>query len=401
VATDEGVIELPPVEPFTYSGWLSDRPDSRVRFSILEGSFVGSVRHGSEVFIIEPVSAFDPEAPADLYVVYDARDVIATVGASCGTVDRDEDLGVPDTGGPMGMQDCRTARIALAADHSMVSNYAGSVENARRRLLTVMNQVDDFYRDYRIEIAYEVAAIFISNSTAADPWSTSNDSPTLLGSFRTWGNNGGFGPGVSYAVASLWTRRDIANSGNTAVIGEAYMGAVCGTNRYNINEQSSMTASIWLPAICQAHELGHNWNAQHPSSSDRVHIMSASISEDNTEWDNGAISRITAHKSSRNCLLGTCPPPGTIGMDEIADGGGLIVSPNPSNGRFLVEWNTAMGRLPHHFEVWDALGRRVSGVGVAGRSSVDLDVDAGPGLYLLRSLDRDGNLLGTYRLVRY
>jgi len=399
VATEDGIIEMPPIEPFTYSGWLVDRPESRVRFSIREEGLVGSLHYGGEEYMIEAVSAFDRDAPHDLYVVYNVRDIIGPVGAMCGSHGVDGEV-IDNGSGDRDIQACAMARIAIATDFSML-NWLGSIDAVQARLITLLNIVDGRYRDSRIEIAYQLVTTFISRASGADPWDPSTDAYALLESFRHWGNGGGFGAGVAYDLASFWTRRDIAFQGNSAYIGLSYVGFICDIGRYNLNEQNSTSTSTGQPSILQTHEIGHNWSAEHTATSNSTHIMSSSFGTGNTQWDNNAIAKITGHKSTRTCLSPTCPPVGTIGMDEITAGVGLVVSPNPSSGRFLIDWNASEGARPFRFEVVDALGRHVTEHGVAGRTSLSVEVSGGPGLYILRSLDRDGNLLGTHRLVKY
>ena len=59
--------------------------------------------------------------------------------------------------------------------------------------------------------------------------------------------------------------------------------------------------------IDQAHELGHNWNAQHVSGTDFV--MLPTLSSTNINWSTTSTNSITNHKNSRSCLSGASPCP--------------------------------------------------------------------------------------------
>jgi len=393
-ATDGGIIERPRIEPFTYSGRLSDVSGSWARFSIREDELLGSVSYGDLEYMIEPLRHFDPAAPMDLFVVYRVEDMIAGSGVECGNSGIAELVDGYDLGAPKDITACQTARIALAADYSFVS-WRGGVAAAETRMIDLLNIVDGRFMDPRIEISHLLVATFLSTSTANDRWDPTTDASTLLDSFRWWGNNGGFGGGAQFSVASLWTRRNISSGGSTGVIGMAYVGGACGSDRFNINQHS--TTSTGLPSVCQTHEIGHNWNAQHATGCNSTCIMAASISANNTQWDNTTISSINGHKSRVSCLINNCG----VGIHEPGWKMDLAVYPNPSDGRFLVEWAVDRGGRPVRMELLNATGQRVRDEGITGRDRLVLDFDGGPGMYLLRMLDRNDNVIGTHRLVRY
>jgi len=301
VATDNGVEELPSVEAHTYKGNVRGTQEGRVRFSVRDGMIMGYLMTGEEEYFIEPLHHITGGTPDDRYVVYRLQDVILEAGATCGVTSMLE-MVAPDEGIAKGGDDCRLANIAIAADGSMVT-FLGGITGVQNRVNDILNWVDGKYQEPSISIAYQLVSLFISSSTANDPWSTGQDASTLLNSFRNWGNGGGFGPGITYAVATLWTRRDITANGSSGVIGLAYVGTICTTNRYNLCEH--YTTAMTGPMIVQTHELGHNWNAQHTTTTGAF-IMAPTAANNNTQWDNTTINVITAHKNSRTCLASSC-----------------------------------------------------------------------------------------------
>lgn len=302
VSSAMGAEEAAAVPSSTYKGAVLGDAGGRARFSIRPDALLGNVVIGDEEFFLEPLWQVIGGAGDDRYVLYRLADVITDADARCGVTDmamidrptQEEDL--------RGGDPCRLARIGLAADGSMVT-FLGNTAAVQTRMLDILNWVDGKYQEPAINIAYQVVATFISTSTPLDPWSTSQDAITLLNSFVSWGNGGGFGAGITYAVATLWTRRDIQSNGSSGTIGLAYVSVVCTGNRYNLCEH--YTTAMAGPTIVQTHELGHNWSAQHTTTAGQW-IMAPTASTANTNWDPVTINSIVAHKNTRTCLVASC-----------------------------------------------------------------------------------------------
>lgn len=237
VATGNGVQEVPAIEARTYKGHVRGTQEGLVRFSVRDGLLMGCLMAGDEDHFIEPLAHITGGMQDDRYVVYRMQDVILASGVSCGVTSMQE-IAAPREGGARGGDDCRLANIAIAADGSMTA-FLGGTTGVQNRVNDILNWVDGKYQEPSIAIAYQLVTLFISSSTANDPWSAGQDASALLGSFRTWGNGGGFGPGITYAVATLWTRRDITANGSSGVIGLAYVGTICTNSRYNLCEHYS------------------------------------------------------------------------------------------------------------------------------------------------------------------
>jgi PKD repeat protein len=301
VATDQGVVDREPAPSSTYRGRLLNGDGAQVRFSIRHDAILGYVMSDPEELYIEPLAHITRGTLDDRYVVYRLADLIVGADVSCGVTHMEEimDQGDPDA---RGGNPCRLANIGLAADGSMV-NFLGSVGAVEDRMLDLLNWVDGKYQEPAVNIAYQLVSLFISSSTANDPWSATQDAPSLLQSFRNWGNSGGFGAGVQFAVATLWTRRDIQSNGNSGTIGLAYVGVVCTQNRYNLCEH--YTTATAGPRVVMTHELGHNWNAPHTTTAGQW-IMAPTANVNNTNWNPGTIDIIVAHKNSRTCLGSSC-----------------------------------------------------------------------------------------------
>jgi PKD repeat protein len=305
VAAENGKVEAPQFENFTYKGYANGNPDNTVRIAIRDNYIAGSINDNGTGYYIEPVRSFDRNAAEDIFVVYTSKDVRPVPGAMCGAeeaVQLSKSIQQENTTQALA---CKLTEIALACDFSFVVNQ-GSVDAATTRMIAVLNLVEGLYSPTPLEIEYKITKIWISSCGTCDPstWTTTTEAGTLLNNFMSWGNNSGFGSGVVYDVAGLYTKRDIGSGTNKGVIGIAKVGAVCTSSKYHVIEH--YTSAIDGIKIDQAHELGHNWNAQHYGTGDNIHIMSPTIGTGNDQWDTQTTNSITSFKNNRTCLGSTC-----------------------------------------------------------------------------------------------
>ena len=101
-------------------------------------------------------------------------------------------------------------------------------------------------------------------------------------------------------AAQLFTGKDIDNN----VIGIAYLGAICGTqSSYGVVESNfGGCTALACKTDLSAHELGHNWNADHCSCSTPPYTMNPSITGANRFAPFTSIPEITAYRDTRSCL---------------------------------------------------------------------------------------------------
>lgn len=122
---------------------------------------------------------------------------------------------------------------------------------------------------------------------------TSNDSGVLLSDqFRGFMSSGAGSDLPFRGLAHLFTGRDL--DGNT--VGRAYVGALCSRGfGYGINQNlSSSTTS----ALVVAHELGHNFNANHVDEG----IMRPSVGG-SQEFSQESVDVMSAAAARANCLV--------------------------------------------------------------------------------------------------
>ena len=160
-----------------------------------------------------------------------------------------------------------------------------------------MNGVNLIY-ETDVTITHEILSINVRTS-ASDPYVSTDADLMLDEMLAEW--RGNF-VGVPRDIAHLMTGKNI--DGGT--IGLAYIGAICDNDGpfgygYGLS-QSKFSGNYQSRVSLTAHELGHNWSANHTAS---ANIMCASIggcTGIKTSFAGPAITSILNHKASRSCL---------------------------------------------------------------------------------------------------
>jgi formate dehydrogenase assembly factor FdhD len=304
VSTPRGVEELPFREIGTYRGYETSDPGGTLSLTIEPGFFFGFWRLGGQEWFVEPLYRMVPEAGRDLYLLYRSSDVLER-NNFCGVSITEQRMEEYHEQEKSLQVNCFTIDIALAADFSMVTAL-GSVSQVLSFMAGVLNNVQTNYdNEFNVQYQFSTLTTFVSTCSTCDPWTTSTDgSNVLLPNFRTWGNNNGFGT-LAFDVASFWSNRDFDGS----TVGWAYVGAACGTSRYNILQNYTNNATSLR--VLQAHELGHNFSASHDA--DGAGTIMAPAVNNTTTWSTQSLTQINNHLSARHapgCLAG-CNPPST------------------------------------------------------------------------------------------
>ncbi|MFK7808980.1 MAG: PKD domain-containing protein, partial [Saprospiraceae bacterium] len=317
--TKDGIEIHEPDVNKTFSGYVQGSQGGNTALTVDQNFIYGFVEKGDDVFYIEPLRYFVEGASENLFVVYEEDQVIKNDEHKCGAEHVAENAGKfqkqkekstkeeEDNIEKGVMMLCYDVEIALASDFSMYTKYGNSIPNVENQVLGVLNNVQTNYDDeFTHNINFVVPTQFISTCSTCDPWTNSTDPFVLLPNFRGWGNGGGFGGGIIYDVASLWSDRNF----DGPTVGLAYVGVICSNSRYNVLEDFSGTA--WALRVLHAHELGHNFDAVHDTGGGL--IMSPSVNNSNT-WSGNSINDINAHVQSRinvGCIVecaSSVPPP--------------------------------------------------------------------------------------------
>jgi len=347
----DGSWELAEPEPVrTYRGVVLGEEGSRVAASMNEGRLSARILLASgREWWIEPLDPSPQGQQHDLHVLYQSDQVLDT-GRSCGA----ELLGpvgpgatwspgsssssgatASQAGGAYGLAAGTTAEIACDTDFEYFSDY-GSVGAVQTRIESVINSVNIQYeRD--VDITHAITTILV-RSSSNDPY-TKKPADQLLYQLRgEWNSNNA---GIPRDVVHLFTGRSLSGS----TIGIAFLSAVCNLDiAYGLVE-SDFNGNYASTTDLSAHELGHNWGANHCSCTS--YTMNAYIVNANRFNPSGTIPTITAYRDSQSCFGTVQPPadPTSIHVASVAPG-----TNNAGQGRkngtatVVIETDTGAGR---------------------------------------------------------
>ncbi|MHC5022748.1 MAG: M12 family metallo-peptidase [Planctomycetota bacterium] len=295
-AADGSLVPVEAGPERTLRGSLLGVPGSAAAGSMLEDGLHAMIRFADgETVWIEPIAGRVAGADVADHVVYLGEDVIEDE-QTCGTTDalRVQDaINSPMVGGGVAGTDLCTTQLACDADFEYFQDW-GSLSGVEDRINLVINTVNVQYeRD--VDITHVITAIIV-RAFEPDPYS-STDAVTLLNQFRDhWNANQG---NITRDMAQLFTGKEI----NSSTIGIAWLNAVCTTFGYSV-VQSDFNGNFACATDLSAHELGHNWGADHCTCTS--YTMNPFITCANVFHPTFSIPEIISFRNSRPCI--DCAP---------------------------------------------------------------------------------------------
>jgi PKD repeat protein len=310
VGTPQSRQEYPRPACMTYQGVLKDQGSSNVFLTITNDLIYGMLSGSSQNWFIEPLQYFDKQAKANVFVVYDTRDVVPRTGINCGVTEiQTRQITNNSTARVEGTATgtCRMTEVAIASDDSMLLRY-GTAAKVQEHNIAVMNIVAGVYSNAQFTpsqyLEFRIAGQYVSaaqSNNAVSPVYTGSDAGILLSNFRTWGQAGNFG--FTYDLGVYWTTIDMTYIGSNSVIGLASVGATCTSYRYQVLEDLASLSGDQLGSMA-AHETGHNFGASHDNPGD-PYVMAPSIANPpNMTFSTASITSISTYLNSAsvNCL---------------------------------------------------------------------------------------------------
>jgi len=245
---------------------------------------------------IEPVSKKFADADPDLYIIY-RGDQIKPTGLNCGNDEfpdfvnprGDDPDALPVDGGGGGT--VHVTELACDADFEFFS-FHGSTSAVEDKINAIINTMNEQYeRD--VAIRHDITTIIV-RETSNDPYSDTRKANKLLDEMKDhWNAEQG---AVQRDVAHLFTGRDIQST----TIGLAFLGVICDLQFAYSFVQELSGFGFACETDLSAHELGHNWDADHCPCPNNT--MNASLPCANAFHPTETIPEILAHRDSRNCL---------------------------------------------------------------------------------------------------
>lgn len=309
-----------------YRGSIDGVAGSWVRLASKGDLLHGMMWDGMQLYAIEPAaevsdSLASPPTAQSQTVVFRLADVTMKPGATaCATEsmpakasDAFAALTTELKSASVAMQaNGATRRLDVSAlgDARFLKQY-GNEQDARDAILTRLNNVDGIYSS---QLAIEIRVGSLSVPDAAHDELSATTSPNSL--LRELAELRKRTASLSsQGVTHLFTDRDL--DGNT--IGIAYLDSLCDQkNAVGLTE----TRNVWLDSLVAAHELGHNFGADHdgdpqgscantPSSG----YLMAPIVSGTDDFSTCSITRMRAEAQRASCI--TSLPPANVRLPEL------------------------------------------------------------------------------------
>ena len=312
-----GIHQIPTPACVTYRGALVEEPSTKVVATVENGTVTATIYRlaaapggATKTWVVQPVNSVQPSVGSSVHLVYQATDT-APLPYQCGNVNVPAPPQTPQVANDITLE----CDIAIEADVEFYQIYGSNTTSTQNDITSIMNSVEFIYnRD--CDVQYNITTILVSTTSVY----SSNSSGTLLSQFASRWNS--VHAGISRDVAHLFTGRNLTGS----TIGVAYLGVICSSGSGYGLSQSRFTSNFNSRVGLTAHELGHNWAAPH-CSSPGCYIMCSGLGGCNnnvTLFGSSAISQITNHAATRNCLT---PVPTTPVITSVTPSSISVFSP--------------------------------------------------------------------------
>jgi hypothetical protein len=243
-----------------YRGGIAGRADSWARLALIGGAWTGALWDGATLWLLDPAQQHGAQArslgiDADATVVFPLAAVdlpggfdVGALGGGAHAPDGDRDLAPAGAALPAGGN--RFLRVTLVLDTEFQGRYGATSAAVAGAVLNIVDGV------YSAQVGVDVSLAHL-HALPGNGAMTSTNPDALLVAFRNF-ILGGTVP-VS-GVAHLLSGKDF--DGNT--VGLAYLGTVCNSNGYGTGIDQ-VTFSQAFGGATLAHEIGHNFDADHDS----------------------------------------------------------------------------------------------------------------------------------------
>lgn len=299
----------------TYMGSAVDNPSITVRFDRTLLGFNALVHLSDDLIVIEPAGT------GGLYRTYRREEleeppasVFCKVGNEGADLQPEQIVAAPPQGPTLSEYD-----LAIAVTGEFTQFYGGIVA-ARMRLVTVVNELNAIYEP-ELAIRFKLVCTAVPADTLNDRFTTPyNITGTLLDQSNAALNDS--------CASTGWDIGHLLQA--SASGGLAQRGTVCGGSKGRGASSNSNPNSVNLVADIMAHEVGHQFNAQHTfnTSIDPPGTFCGSQRAPTAAYEIGGGSTIMAYNPGRCGIEGINEPNDfyfhTFSFDEITnfrDGG--------------------------------------------------------------------------------
>ena len=303
-----------------YRGELRGNPGSWARIVMFDGQPSGVFSDGTEMYAIE--SPGDSSLSVDEPVIYRFSDTFIAAGTmSCGAdslagrasavageITRSSKAAIARGPGAL------TEIVVSAIGDFEFTSARGGEAAAEAAIAARMNNVDGFFSE-QVGVQITLKEPIETHVDADDPFTDTLESDFLLDELSEYRLDTAFHN--SAGLTHLWTGRDL--DGTTA--GIAWRGTLC-IDYFGAGLTAGGGGAL-IDSLIAAHEIGHNFNAQHDGEPDTScpdatadFIMSASVSGSQT-FSDCSIAIMQAEAATASCV--TALPTVDVSIAPAAD----------------------------------------------------------------------------------
>ncbi len=285
--TANGKIEVSKPENITYKGTITNQ-DAKIRMTV-DGTKISCfiTVDGKKIYVEQLNGLLNSSEKSSNYVIYDANDVKKEGELLCQSIkDEKEKKHIDNRIAASSCSGLWQDRLATYATFTRFSD-AGGVTQVNNEILTILNNVQGNYDEYKVKLA--VVEQEVATCATCEPWSTPSSPNDLLTKFTNWGPTGFskvHDEGICFFKGSA-----------SGVVGVAWVGAICTNNRYCVVDKLSSAERNRQEV---AHEMGHNFGAQHDASGS-PYIMAPFING-TTVWSDASKQSINSQLSKQTCF---------------------------------------------------------------------------------------------------
>lgn len=262
------ILEREPVS--TFKGTVAGDPNSKVRFSIRNGTIEGLIQTGDERFLIESASKFSRSASADRFVIYRSTDLRSSPNLLCDLEDKIAGTKkFVDSQAVTSPQLFRVIELATEADFELVNVLQGSAAS-NAEILSLLNMVEGVYES---ELNLTFSVVY------QHTWTTTTgffgaDRSAYLHAFKEYWNTNFPASQIARDAAFMFSGKS-----NFTGQGQGFLGTVCASP-LSAYAFTGFINSVEANRILMAHEIGHTIGASHAEAANSCggSIMNANLS---------------------------------------------------------------------------------------------------------------------------
>jgi hypothetical protein len=275
----------------TYRGTLRGMDNAHIAVSLLDDGVHGAVlMPEGELYHIEPLALHLATSGLDDHMIYRGSDLTeAGLGLSCATGDEHNIIttgrDASERGAPTGCGgNLCVAEIAFDTDTQYASMFGSGTAS---RIEAILNTINMQY-EAEVGITHDLSVIIVRNG--ASPYS-STAHQTLWNQLKSeWETNQ---TDVQRDVVHLLTGKNLDGS----TVGFAPVDTVCSDQGSSLSQHLDPFAKM---TDLVAHELGHNWGAEHCNCTSNT--MNPTIMSANTFHPTFTVPDIEDARDSATCL---------------------------------------------------------------------------------------------------